>query len=419
MLASVNQDFDVRWCREQFPGLNRLVDGQPAVFFDGPAGSQVPRRVIDAVSGYLAHCNANTGGEFATSCESDALLEAAHQAVADLFGSGDPDLIAFGPNMTTLTLALSRALAKTWRPGDEIIVTRSDHDANVTPWVLAARDAGAVVRHVRIHPDDCTLDLDDLRRQLCDRTRLAAIGCASNATGTVHPVGEIIKLVHAAGGQVFLDAVHHAPHLPIDVEAWDCEYVVASAYKFFGPHVGILWGKRQLLEELAAYKLRPASDTLPSKWMTGTQNHEGLAGTLAAVEYLADVGRRHQPQAVTRRQALLAAFEHIAGYERALAAEMLAGLQAEKNVRLYGLADRQRLAERVPTFCFTHARYPAQEVARHLGRRGVFCWHGNFYALPLSEALQLEPAGAVRAGLLHYNTREEIGRFLAALRDLH
>ena len=410
--------FNVELCRRQFPALAREVNGRPAVYLDGPAGSQVPRQVAEAVSNYLIRTNANHGGAFTTARESDALLDEAHRAVADLIGTPDPDLVAFGPNMTTLTFAISRALARGWKPGDEIVVTRLDHDANVTPWVLAARDAGAAVRHVAIRAADCTLDLDDLRRQLTPRTRLVAIGCASNAVGTINPVRQIAEWTHAVGGLVFLDAVHFAPHALMDVTAWDCDFLACSAYKFFGPHVGILYGKRALLEALPAFKLRAAPDSLPDRWMTGTQSHEGIAGVLAAVEYLAQLGRTLDPSAIQRREALRQAYTATGEYERELGRQMLAGLATLRRARVLGITDPARLAERVPTVSLTHERLPPLAVAEHLDRRGIFAWHGNFYALALSEALGLEPAGMVRTGLLHYNTAAEVQRVLSALQEL-
>ena len=394
-----------------------MVDGQRAVYFDGPAGSQVPDRVIRAVSSYLAATNANHGGRFATSRESDEMLDAARQAAADLLGTTDTDTIIFGPNMTTLTLALSRALARTWKTGDEVVVTRLDHDANVTPWVLAARDAGATVRYVEVRATDCSLDMESLRAELSPRTRLVAVGCASNAVGTVNPVGEICRLVHQTGGQVFLDAVHYVPHALVDVAAWDCDYLVCSAYKFFGPHVGILWGRRDLLAKLPAYKVRPAPDDLPGKWMTGTANHEGIAGTLAAIECLAELSDA-APSATARRSRLVAAYAKIGAYERRLAQRLIAGLLELPSVRIWGNTDLARLDERVPTVAVTHARFTPVELADYLGRRGIFAWHGHFYALPLTESLGLEPSGLLRIGLLHYNTADEIDRFLAAMGEL-
>jgi cysteine desulfurase family protein (TIGR01976 family) len=405
-------------CRRQFPGLRREVAGRPAVFFDGPAGSQVPQSVIDAVADCLAHTNANHEGQFATSFESDRMLEEAHQALADFVGATDPGEIAFGANMTSLTFALSRALARTWNAGDEIIVSRLEHDANVSPWVLAAEDAGAAVQYVDIRPDDCTMDVDDFRRRLSPRTRLAAIGCASNAVGSINPVRELAAAVHEVGGLVFLDAVHYAPHGLLDVAEWDCDYLICSAYKFFGPHVGLMWGRRALLESLSPYKLRPATDDLPGRWMTGTQNHEGIAGTMAAVEYLADLGRSVDSSATDRRGALRSAMNAIGQYERELAAGLIEGLAALSKITMWGITDPARLDERVPTVSLRHADLGPLELARWLGQRGIFVWHGNYYALPLTETLGLEPEGMVRVGLLHYNTSDEVNRLLEELAKL-
>lgn len=409
---------EVEHCRRQFPALRRTLGGRPVVFFDGPGGSQVPQRVIDAVGGYLATSNANHAGLFATSVESDALLEDAHRTAADLVGAHDADEIVFGANMTTLCFALSRALARGWGPGDEVIVTRLDHDANVTPWVLAARDAGATVHQVRFHPEDCTLDMDDLRKKLSSRARLLAVGAASNATGAVNPVGEICRLAHEAGGLVFVDAVHFAPHRSIDVGAWQCDFLACSAYKFFGPHVGMLWGRRELLETLPAYKVRPATNELPGRWMTGTQNHEGIAGTAAAIEYLADIGRDPVSDALSRRDALVRAFDRIGTYESELTAALLDGLAEFASVRVWGITDRKRFSERVPTVSITHRRMGTEQLARLLADRGIFVWHGNYYALCLTEDLGLEPEGMVRIGLMHYNTGEEVERLLKVLGDL-
>lgn len=400
-------------CRRQFPALTRQVDGQPAIFLDGPAGTQVPRRVLDAISGYLIHHNANHGGLFCTSRESDQQLAEAHQALADFLGADDADCVVFGPNMTSLTFAVSRALARTWRAGDEVVVTRLDHDANVTPWVLAARDAGAVVRHVNIRPNDATLDLDDLRTKLTDRTRLVAVSCASNATGSIQPVADICRWVHDAGGLVYLDAVHYAPHALVDVQAFGCDFLACSAYKFFGPHVGVLWGRRKLLESLPAYKVRPAPDHLPDKWMAGTQSHECIVGAMAAVDYLAELGRAAEGDTgLDRRTALGSAYRAIRRYERQLVWQLLDGLRDVPAIKVWGITDPQRASERCPTISITHASRSPAELADQLGRRGIFVWHGNYYALSLTEALGLEPDGMVRIGLVHYNTPDEVERLL-------
>ena len=421
----MTQPLDLSRVRARFPGLQRLVEGRPAVFFDGPAGSQVPVGVADAVREALLETNANHGGAFATSRESDALLAEAHRAVADLLGSSDSDTIVFGPNMTSLTFQLSRSLARTWRPGDEVLVCSTEHDANFSPWVLAARDAGARIVEVGLRSEDGSLDLDDLDSKLSERTRLLAVGVASNCLGTLQPVAEITRRVHAVGGLVFLDAVHSTPHLLVDVEAIDCDFLVCSAYKFFGPHVGILYGKRQRLEELDPYKLRPPPDTLPDSWMTGTQNHEGIVGTLAAIDYLSDLGREvlgatgpADTEAPERRRLLEEAFRRILLHEREIGTRLLAGLLDLAPVRVRGVTDLARMEERVPTFSFTHERRNPALLAAHLGERGIFTWSGNFYALPVTKALGLEPEGLLRVGLLHYNTAEEVDRLLDELAAL-
>ena len=410
--------FDLESVRSQFPAFNRTVEGHPVVFLDGAAGSQVPSRVAEAVSGYLIGTNANHGGPFATSVESDAMLDAAHQAAADFLGTADPDTVAFGANMTTLTLAVSRALSSTWQPGDRILVSRLDHDANVTPWTLAAHDAGVAVDHIDIHPDTATLDLDTLHDRITDSTRLVAIGAASNLSGSINPVTEITQAAHRVGALVFVDAVHLAPHRLLNVEAWDCDLLACSAYKFFGPHVGLLWGRRNLLESLKAYKLRPASNQLPDKWMTGTGNHEGIAGVGEAIEYLADLGRGVDPTAESRRQALATAFRAIGNHERELSLGLLDGLVRLPGVTIHGITDADRIDQRVATYSITHDRLSPGELAEHLARRGSFTWAGNHYALPVTEALGLEPGGTLRISALHYNTLEEIERTISALGDV-
>ncbi len=409
---------DLRDVRSQFPALARTLHGRPVVYFDGPGGSQVPTRVVEAVARYLTDSNANHGGAFDTSLRSDAILHEAHCALADFLGTPDPDCVVFGANMTTLTLALSRALGRTWRAGDEVIVSDMDHDANVTPWILAAKQAGAIVRRIRVRPDDCTLDLDDFRAKLSPRTRLVAVGYASNITGTINPVGEMTTAAHGIGANVFIDAVHYAPHGLIDVGRIDCDFLACSAYKFFGPHVGVFYGKRELLESLQPDKLRVAPETLPSRWMTGTQNHEGIAGAAAAVEYLAEIGRRAESNSVSRRDALRSAFRWISEYERGLVARLISGVQQLPDVRIWGITDARRLHERVPTVSFTHARRSTAEIATRLAERGIFVWSGNHYALPFTEAMHLEPQGTLRVGLMHYNTPEEVDRLLGELAAL-
>ena len=411
-------EFPIDWCRAQFPALTRTVAGQPVAFFDGPGGSQVPQRVINAVGHYLAHTNANRGGQYATAFESDELLESAHAAMAAFVGTAHPESIVFGGNKTTLTFALSRALSRNWRTGDEIVVTRLDHDGNVTPWVLAARDVGAIVRYVDFRKSDCTLDLKDFSEKLSSQTRLVAIGCASNIVGTVNPVREMCELARAAGAQVFLDAVHYAPHSLPDVSGWGCDWLACSAYKFFGPHVGVLWGRPELLSSVTPYKLRPVTESLPGRWMTGTQNFEGIAGANAAVDYLAELGRLVGSTSSSLRENLVSAYQAIGDYERQLALRLLSGLAGIPQIRILGLTDQNRLHERTPTVSIVHERLSTVEIARRLGEQGLFVGHGNFYALQVTETLGLEPEGVIRLGLMHYNTASEIDRLLAAIRDL-
>jgi cysteine desulfurase family protein (TIGR01976 family) len=394
------------------------ADELPPIYLDGAGGTQVPQCVVDAMTRYLTTCNANHGGVFTTSRESDAVLHQAHQAVADLLNAPSAEEIVFGQNMTSLTFHLSRAFGRTLRAGDELLVTRLDHDANVSPWVLAARDAGAAVRFVDIDPEDCTIDLDDLRRQLGPRVRLVAVTCASNAVGTVNDVRQITRLAHEAGALVYLDAVHYAPHGLIDVQEWGCDFLACSAYKFFGPHVGILWGRRDLLASLPADKVRPATEALPDRWMTGTQNHEGLAGVSTAIDYLADLTDLRASGA-SRRQRLCATFAAIRDYETQLARRLLDGLASRQRFRVWGITKRDQLAWRVPTVSITAADRTPLQIAEHLASREIYVWNGNMYALELTERLGLEQTGGLlRLGMVHYNTFEEIDRLLTALDEL-
>lgn len=403
---------DLNSLRGRFPALARVQEGRTVAYFDGAAGSQVPQSVIDAVGDYLAHHNANRGGVIATSRETDERMDSAHRALADLLGAADPGEICFGQNMTSLTFALSRALGQTWSSGDEILVTRLDHDANVSPWVLAARDAGANIRHVEIREDDCTIDLARLTSLLNRRTKLVAVGYASNAVGTINPVREICTRAKSVGAFTFVDAVHFAPHGRINVGAIGCDFLACSAYKFFGPHVGVLWGRRVLLESLSAYKLRPSPRMIPGKWMTGTQNHEGICGAAAAVDYLASLGG-----GATRVEQLDDAFARIRQHESTIGERLLTGLRELRDFRLWGIRESNRWSERVPTFSLTHATRTPAEIATRLAEQGLFSWPGNHYALPLTERLNLEPHGTLRLSLLHYNTTEEIDRLLEALRE--
>lgn len=409
--------FDIDWVRSQFPALALKVQGYPAAFFDGPGGTQVPQRVIDAVSGYLAASNANTHGAFATSRRTDEVIAAAHAAMADLLGC-EAEEIVFGPNMTTLTFALSRALGRDLGPGDEIVVTRLDHDANVSPWT-ALEERGCTIRFVDIHPADCTLDMEELRRLVTPRTRVVAVGYASNSVGTLNDVEQVVRLAHDAGALAYIDAVHYAPHGPIDVRSLNCDFLVCSPYKFFGPHSGTLYGKREHLTRLRPYKVRPATDSLPGRWETGTQNHEGLAGVAAAIEYLAELGKRHAPEVSGRRAAILAAYDTIRAYERSLLEQLVPALLEIPGLTFYGITEPARFSQRVPTVAVRMAARSPRELAAYLGERGIFAWDGNYYALNLSERLGVEPTGGMlRIGLVHYNTAEEVRRLLEALREL-
>jgi cysteine desulfurase family protein (TIGR01976 family) len=410
--------FDVLSVRRNFPSLKQTQDGRQVVFFDNPGGTQAPMAVADAMSHYLLHDNANHGGAYATSRRSDAMLEAAHQAMADMLGAASPDEIVFGPNMTSLTFALSRALGRWLKPGDEVVVTRLDHDANISPWMLLARDTGAGLRWVDFHPEDCTLDMDDLERQLSGRTKILACAYASNAVGTINDVKTITQMARHAGALIFIDAVQYAPHGVIDVRALDCDFLVCSAYKFFGPHVGALYGKFDLLDRLPAYKVRPAKDRPPHKFETGTQNHEGIAGTLAAVEYLASLSGSSLEN-TSRRERLMVAMKRIEAYERDLVSTLIAGLDQVKGLRFYGIRDPSRFEARVPTVAFRIDGFSPRQVAEHLGDKGIFVWDGNYYALAVTERLGVEDKGGmVRVGLVHYNTEEEVDRLIEELRRM-
>jgi cysteine desulfurase family protein (TIGR01976 family) len=417
MQGTGDKPLDVSWVREQFPSLKLQVNGHPAAFLDGPAGTQVPKQVMDAVQNYFLKSNANTCGAFATSRSNDAIIASARAAMADFFNC-DKDEVVFGQNMTTITFALARAIGRALEPGDEIVVTTLDHDANVAPW-RALEEMGMVIRQVDIHESDCTLDLEDLKRRLNANTKLVAVGYASNAVGTINPVAEITKLAHAAGALMFIDAVHYAPHGPIDVRALDCDFLVCSPYKFFGPHIGTLYGKREHLLRFKPYKVRPAPDALPDRWETGTQVQELIAGIGAAVDYLAELGRRCDPAAKDRRSALLAAYSATRQHEMTLLSRLVEGLLAIPGLRFFGISDPKRFNERCSTVSVRLANHSPAKIAAFLGERGIFTWDGNYYALNLSERLGVEAnGGLLRIGLVHYNTAEEADRLLAALREI-
>jgi len=410
-------ELDLSWIRNQFPALRLEVNDRPAVFLDGPGGTQVPQRVIDAISDYLVTSNANTHGAFLTAERTEQMLDEAHAASADMLGCGVNE-VAFGPNMTTLTFALSRSIGRELKAGDEVIVTQLDHDANVAPW-RALEELGVTVHTAPIHVEDCTLDMDALYALLNERTKLVAVGYASNAVGTINDVTAITRAAHEAGAWCFVDAVHYAPHGSIDVKAIDCDFLACSAYKFFGPHVGLLYGKAELLEKLRPFKVRPAPNEIPDCWETGTQNHEGLAGMIAAIDYIAEVGRRHAPDsAPTRRDALVAAMNLTQDYERELSRKLIPALVEIPRLTFYGLRDVEQFDRRTPTVSIRMEAGSPHDLAAFLSERGFFVWDGNYYALNVTERLGVEASGGmVRIGCAHYNTLEEIDSLIAALHD--
>jgi cysteine desulfurase family protein (TIGR01976 family) len=414
-------EFPVQRIRSHFPAL---ASGD--VFFDGPGGTQVPQTVIDAIVLYYGRANANEHGNFPTSRRSDAIIAQSRAAMADFFNARSAREIIFGANMTTLTLQLSRALGRTLKRGDEIVLSRLDHDANIAPW-LFLREKGVKVRWLEINAEDCTLKLDALERVLNKRTRIVAVGYASNAFGTINDVPRIVAAAREYKALTFVDAVHYAPHRPIDVQLLDCDFLACSPYKFYGPHAGVLYGKQEALERLQPYKVRPASDLAPDCFETGTKNHEGIAGIAAAVDFLAALGRdggeEHGRAADAypegRRRWLKAALGAIAAHEASLFTRLLEGLQTVPGLRLYGIGDRERLAQRTPTACFTLPGQAPAEIAGRLGEAGIYVWDGNYYALEPMTFLRLEEqGGAVRAGICMYNTAQEVDRFLAALRRI-
>jgi cysteine desulfurase family protein (TIGR01976 family) len=413
---AISKAFDVGWVREQFPSLQLTVNGRPAAFLDGPAGTQVPRQVMDAVQKYFLEENANTYGAFLTSRRSNEIIANARAAMADFFHCA-PQEVVFGQNMTTITLGLARAIGRDLKAGDEIVLTILDHDGNYSPW-KALEEKGVVIRTVDIRESDCTLDLDDLKSKLNAKTKLVAVGYASNIVGTMNPVAEITKLAHEVGAMIYVDAVHYAPHGPIDVKALNCDFLVCSPYKFFGPHMGTLYGKKEHLERFKPYKVRPATDSVPECWETGTQVQELISGIHAAVEYIAELGRRCDPSAKDRRAALLAAYRSTVAYERALVTKLIAGLLPIPGLQFFGISDPQRFAERCSTVSFRLRKGTPTDAAMFLGERGIFTWDGNFYALNLTERLGVEKSGGVlRVGLVHYNTAEEVDRLLTALKE--
>jgi cysteine desulfurase family protein (TIGR01976 family) len=401
--------------RPAFAALRRVHNGHPVAYFDGPGGTQVPEVVVEALADYLRQHNANTHWRYPTSEETDAALAAARATVADFLNCA-ADEVSFGANMTSITLHVGRALARRWGPGDEIVVTELDHHANADTWRAAAADRGLTIRAVRFDPATLTLDWDDFARQVTPRTRLVAIGAASNAVGTINDVGRAVALAKGVGALTYVDAVHYAPHALVDVRALDCDFLACSAYKFYGPHAGVLYGRRALVEGLDAPKLRPAPEESPERLETGTQNHEGIVATAAAVGFLAGLGGATPASAsAERRAALVRAFGELHARGEALFARLWAGLGAIPGVRLYGRPPGQ---PRTPTVAFTLAGRDAGDVAAHLATEGVFASHGDFYASTVVDRLAPGPGGLVRAGCACYTTADEVDRLVAGVRAL-
>jgi cysteine desulfurase family protein (TIGR01976 family) len=403
--------FDVADCRRQFPALSIADEGRPRVYFDNPAGTQVPHQVIDRTVACLTRCNANLGGYFTTTVEAGAVVDLAHQACADFYNAASPAEIVFGQNMTSLTLHMSRCLGKRFRPGDEIVLSRMDHDANVAPWLLLAEDLGLTVRWMEFDTDSYEFPDDALSKVLSDKTRLLAMGMASNCTGTVNDVKRFAAEARAAGAIVYLDAVQYAPHYAIDVQDLSADFVVSSAYKWFGPHQGVLWGREALLRETFGYKVRPAGDDLPHKFETGTLSHEGMAGTLGAIEYLEQFGTGE-----TRARKIATAWDAIAGYEQKLTLQLIEGLKTFKGLTVRGITSANAMHRRVPTVSFTLEGHHPQRLAQAFARDNIFVWSGHNYAIePVTRMGLMDKGGVLRVGLAHYNTEAEVDDFLGAL----
>jgi cysteine desulfurase family protein (TIGR01976 family) len=408
------ESFPIDWVREQFPALSLSIDRVPAIFLDGPGGTQVPESVIRAVSDYYRTSNSNLGGRFLTSRNAMDIVQRARVALAEFLNAGQPEEIVFGQNMTSLTFCLSRVLAKSWAPGSELIVTSLDHDANISPWRLAAADKDVTIKTWEFRQETCSLDLEDLRSLISNRTVLIAVTLASNAVGSLVDVQSVGQLAKEVGAKVFVDAVHFAPHGKIDVQMLGCDFLACSAYKFFGPHIGVLWAGREWLTQTQNFKVRPAPDQPPGKWETGTQSFEGIAGTLAALDYLRNVANR-----TSATTFLDAAMDSVRRYELGLSERFLSSIAQNRRVKVYGISDPKQAVRRTPTFALRLEGIHPDVAAQKLGKRGIFVWSGHFYAVDLIERLGLsEQGGVIRIGFVHYNTVEEVDRILEALEDL-
>ena len=410
--------YDLEAVRAQFPALAIEDNGRVRVYLDNPAGTQVPSRVVDAMSECLLASNANVGGYFRTSREASAIVAEARRAMADLLNAASPDEIIFGQNMTSITLHLSRSIGRLFEPGDEIILSRMDHDANVWPWVMMARDFDLEVKWLPFDTVSFEFEPDALDELLTDRTRLVCVGAASNLTGTLNDVASMCRKARAAGALTYIDAVQSVPHVATDVQAIGCDFLVCSPYKFFGPHQGVLYGRREVLEPLEAYKVRPAPMEVPGRFEPGTQSHEGFAGITAAVDYFAWIGET-MAGASGRHAALRAAMHMLFDYEKSLAAQLIAGLQELEGVTVQGITASDSLDRRVPTVSFTHERIAPDAIASALAEENIFMWSGHNYAIEVARALGvLESGGVVRIGPVHYNSAAEIDVTLEALRKI-
>ncbi|WP_394192940.1 cysteine desulfurase-like protein [Pseudoalteromonas atlantica] len=403
--------------RRQFPALMQQVAGKSPIFLDGPGGSQVPQSVLSAMSAYLGYYNSNLGGAFFSSDKTVELMANARQAAADLLNAPSRDQIVFGANMTSLTFSFSRAISREWQAGDEIIVTNADHFSNVSSWQQAAQDKGVKVSAARINEADCSLDLAHFASLLNTNTKLVAVTYASNTTGSINDIQRIVAMAHEVGALVYVDAVHYAPHELVDVQALDCDFLACSAYKFFGPHLGMVYGKREHLEGFTPYKVEPAKDIIPGRWETGTQSFEALAGLIAAVDYIADISELDD--SYSRREKLTVAIAKTKQHEMALSEHFLTRLVNYPKIKLYGIDDLERLSERTPTFALTFAGLEPRQVSEFLGKQHICVWDGNFYAQGLCEQLGvLDKGGVVRIGCMHYNTIEELDQLFDLFDEL-
>jgi cysteine desulfurase family protein (TIGR01976 family) len=417
--ASAAMTLDLETIRSQFPALGETDAGVARVYFDNPAGTQVPQRVVDAMSHCMLHASANMGGYFRTSVAADDIVADAQQAMADFLNAPSADEIVFGQNMTSLTFHVSRSIGRLFDAGDEIILSRMDHDANVEPWALMARDCGLTVRWLPFDTETFEFDLQQLAELLNERTRLVCVCAASNLTGTINDVRSICRMARDAGAWTYIDAVQSAPHMVNDVQDFGCDFLACSPYKFFGPHQGTLWGRREVLETLEPYKVRPAPDAIPWCFSPGTASHEGMAGTAAAVDYFAWIGETMAGGEGDRRQKVCAGMAAIAGYEQTLSQHLVRGLQSIPGITIHGITADEAMSRRGPTVAFTHERHSPDDIARELAAANIFAWSGHNYAVEVAKSLGIyESGGAVRVGPVHYNTSGEIDRLFEVLSSI-